>query len=286
VWRRPAINLYHQLPGQASWSLHALVPDLPSSFAFLGQLVPGVSITTALDNVVTLAADWGITSTQDYSTLFISSDGGVNFVQHPTNIGVFLSSVTFLSPRQGVIVAGPVLNDLYRTADGGASWSEVRIPGLPSGSAVSYGTPGQAGARLLLPVTIARSGGSQAISVYRSTDGGSAFTGPTGPPLQVPASLSAGEVQPAIAGTDVWVPARGRIYQTTNAGATWTTVKTGQYAYPISLISNRQAIGTATDSGCRSFKSECYYYSYLIATDDGGRTWRTLEPALSRLSRR
>lgn len=53
-------------------------------------------------------------------------------------------------------------------------------------------------------------------------------------------------------------PARGRIYQTINGGMTWTTVMTAQFAYPISLIGSRQAIGTAADSGCRSFKTDCY----------------------------
>jgi photosystem II stability/assembly factor-like uncharacterized protein len=225
---------------------------------------------------VTVVADWGITSTQAYSTLFISSDDGITFAQHPTNIGLYVSSDTFLSPRQGIIVAGPVNNHLYLTADGGASWAPVTIPGLPSAPAVSYGTPGAAGAQLLLPVIITKTGGTQAISIYRSTDAGAAFTGPTGPPLSLPASLSAGEVSPASVGTVIWLPARGMIYQTTNAGATWTTVMTAQFAYPISLISRRQAIGTATVSGCRTFKTDCYNYSYLIATTNGGRSWRTL----------
>jgi hypothetical protein len=51
---------------------------------------------------------------------------------------------------------------------------------------------------------------------------------------------------------------------------------TAQSSYPISLISSSQAIGTATDSGCRSSKTDCYDYSYLIASTDGRRSWRTL----------
>jgi photosystem II stability/assembly factor-like uncharacterized protein len=276
VWRRPAIDLYHLDAGLAGWSHRTLVPSLPSSLGFLAGQLPGVSITLAPTNVVTVVACWGITGTQAYSTLFISSDDGITFAQHPTDIGLFVSSDTFLSPQPGIIVAGPVNNDLYRTADGGASWVPVTIPGPPSGPAVSYGTPGVAGTQLLLPVIVTSSDGAQALSIYRSTDAGAAFVGPTGPPLNLQASLSAGDVSPAIAGSLIWLPARGRIYQTTNAGATWTTVMTAQSAYPISLISSSQAIGTAADSGCRSFKTDCYNYSYLIATTDGGRSWRTL----------
>ena len=83
------------------------------------------------------------------------------------------------------------------------------------------------------------------------------FTGPAGPPLKLPALLSAGEVSPAIAGTVIWLPTRGRICQTINAGGTWTTVMTAQLAYPISLISSSQATGTATRAGCPSFKTNC-----------------------------
>jgi hypothetical protein len=279
VWRRPAMDLYNQRLGRTGWSERTLVPSLPSSLGFLGRQLPGVSITLRPANLVTVVADWGITSTAHYSTLFISSDGGTTFAQHPTRIGLFVSSDTFVSPQRGVIVAGPVNNDLYRTADGGASWVPVTIPGLPSGPAVSYlsyGTPGASGTQLLVPVTVTSSDGAQALSIYRSTDAGAAFAGPTGPPLSLPASLSAGDISPAISGTVLWLPARGRIYQTINAGMTWRTVMTAQSVYPISLISASQAIGTATYSGCRSFKTDCYNYSYLIATTDGGRSWRAL----------
>lgn len=168
AWRRLAIELYHLDAGLAGWSRRTLAPSLPSSLAFLRGQRPGVSITLAPASVVTVVADRGITSTQAYSTLLISTDDGLTFAQHPADIGLFVSSDTFLSPQRGLIVAGPVNNDPYRTADGGASWSPVTIPGLPSGPAVSYvsyGTPAAAGTQLLLPVIVTSSDGAQALSI-------------------------------------------------------------------------------------------------------------------------
>jgi hypothetical protein len=279
VWRSPAIDLYHRDAGAAGWSRLTLVPQLPPWGAFLAGQLPSVSITLAPADVMSVVADWGVTSTEDYSSLFISSDDGAAFAQHPTNIPVNLRSETFVSAQQSIAIAGPVANFLYWTGDGGASWSRVTIPGLPSGRSVtnvSYGTPGVDGTQLLLPVIVTSSDGAQSISVYRSTDAGAAFAGPTGPPLQIPASLNAGSVAPAITGNLIWLSARGRIYESTDAGATWTTVTTAQSASPISLISPSYAIGIATDSGCRLGYSECYNYTYLVATTNGGRTWRTL----------
>ncbi len=277
VWQSPDIELYHRDAGAAGWSGSTLVPQLPSWAAFLTRLVPSVSITLAPAEVVSVVADWGVTSTEAYSSLFISSDDGAAFAQHPTDFRWQVWSATFVSAQQGIIIAGPEMNFLYRTSDGGVSWSPVSIPGLPplASGAVSYGTPGIDGTQLLLPV-IVTSDGVQSIRIYRVQGAGVAVTGPTGPPLHVPASVSAGQVTPAIGGSVIWLPARGRIYESTDAGAAWTAVRAAESPFPISVISRGQAIGIATDAGCRGFKSDCYYYTYLVATTDGGHNWRTL----------
>ncbi len=269
VWQSPAIELYHQDAGSAGWSRSMLVPQLPSQYAFLEEELLTVSITLAPADVVTVVADWGITATGAYSSLFISSDDGAAFTQHPTAIPSHVWSDTFVSAQQGFIVAGAGMNFLYWTDNGGATWSPVT--GLrSSGSGFRYGTPGADGPTLLLPVIVTSGDGAQSVSIYRSTDAGASFAGPTGPPLTIPAAFST-IAAPVIsaAGNVVWLPAAGRIYETSDAGATWTTVMTAPSAAPatpISLISPSQAIGMAGNSPD----------TYLVATTDGGRTWRTL----------
>jgi photosystem II stability/assembly factor-like uncharacterized protein len=94
--------------------------------------------------------------------------------------------------------------------------------------------------------------------------------------LSVPASADAGDVSPALSGRLVWLPERGRIYESTNGGASWTTVLTTVSVMTISLIDPSSAIGVSATSGCRQYRTDCYSDTYLVATTDGGRTWHTI----------
>jgi photosystem II stability/assembly factor-like uncharacterized protein len=66
------------------------------------------------------------------------------------------------------------------------------------------------------------------------------------------------------------------LYQSDDGGQTWATVP---YELPISelaVIDSSHAVALVSDAGCRQFKSDCYEYRYLVATDDAGRTWHTI----------
>ena len=41
----------------------------------------------------------------------------------------------------------------------------------------------------------------------------------------------------------------------------------------VSLLGDGRAIGPVSEGSCAGFKSDCSERSYLIATEDGGRTW-------------
>jgi photosystem II stability/assembly factor-like uncharacterized protein len=270
------IDLYRQTNPSTQWSRTDLTVTQPAGLN-LGGAPPGVSITLHAGRVVTVVGMWGLSTAVAFVAPFYSADDGATFVQHPANVGGYWFSLTFRTPQYGILIGGvsTLSNRIYRTADGGTSWTPVTIPVPGSGQRV-YGTPAIDGTSIEVPVTLTKNNGDQQVSIYRSTDDGASFTAPSSPPLAIPAAVSAGDVSAAMLGRTVWVPARGRIYESSNGGQTWTTVPSPGAPYVIDLIDSSRAIATATDAGCAKGKSECHGYAYLVMTTDNGRHWRPI----------
>jgi hypothetical protein len=274
------IDVYHSSTFGGSWTDSRLVPSNPPGLSVGGQS-PAGSITVGPGRMVIVVAAWGFTTFSAYSRIFVSADDGASFAQHPSGTSSHIFSVGFVDPLRGISVAGPtgLQNQVARTADGGASWTPVAIPihAEPTQQA-EVGIPHVDGTILQLPVTVTDRSGDQRVAILRSTDGGATFTRPIGAPLTIAADTGSGDVSAALLGNLAWMPARGKIYQSADAGRSWTPITTSTFAWPLTLISASSAIGIATDSGCAGFKSDCHDYNYLVATNDGGRSWRTLSP--------
>jgi hypothetical protein len=269
------IDLYRQHYPSTNWSHTALTATKPAGLN-LGGAPPGVSITLQAGQVVTVVGTWGLSTAVAFVAPFYSADDGATFVQHPANVSGYWFSLTFRTPQYGVLIGGvsTLSNRIYRTTDGGTSWTPVTIPSLGSGQPM-FSTPTIDGTSIELPVTLTNDNGDQQVSIYRSTDDGATFTA-SSPPLALPAAISAGQVPVAILGRTVWVPAQGRIYESGDSGETWTTIPSPGTPYVIDLIDNSRAIATATDSGCAKGQSECHGYAYLVMTTDNGRHWRPI----------
>jgi hypothetical protein len=276
VAHKLAIDLYRQTNPSTQWSRTNLTVTKPAGVTNVGGAPPQVSITLHAGRVVTVVGTWGLSTAVAFVAPFYSADDGATFVQHPANVDGYWYSLTFRTPQYGILIGGvsTLSNRIYRTVDGGTSWTPVTISVPGSGERV-YGTPAIDGTSIEVPVTLTKNNGDQQVSIYRSTDDGASFTAPSSPPLAVPAEVSAGDVSAAILGRTVWVSARGRIYESSNGGQTWTTIPSPRTPYVIDLIDSSRAIATATDSGCAG-KSNCHGSAYLVITTDNGRHWRTI----------
>ena len=221
-------------------------------------------------SVVALVAGWGTTPVHEYSDLFLSRDGGATFTRRTTGIDWGISSMLFLNAEQGFVVAGPADNMVYRTADGGRSWQLVL--GSSANVDVSYGTPTRTAAGVVVPRATA-AGAGITVSLEVTRDAGASFAALAPLPLRIKHfdTLSA-DLPVTVHGSDVWVASANRIFQTSDSGRTWRTVASAQPVTGIELSTATQAVGLAS-SECASNTDNCFSTTYLVTTDDGGRTW-------------
>jgi hypothetical protein len=267
-----SVDLYRG--GGGSWSRTRLVPQQPTGNA--GLAAPYRYAFYSSGPIVAFVIGWGTAPIRDYTDLFLSTDGGANFVQHPTNIDWSIVSVTFVSPQVGLAVAGPADNYVYRTTDGGRTWT-YQLGGDPSDN-ISYATPTVTASSVELPryTAINAGAGEQDVAILTSTDQGATFRPTARTPLRVPSGFGTSMPLASIQGSNVWVAGTGRIYESKDNGQTWSTVVTAQAVVSLDVVSAAQAIGAAT-SGCSSYSTgpACLSDKYLIVTVDGGRSWHS-----------
>ena len=202
----------------------------------------------------------------------------------PDNAGPQLS---FTSASDGWFSPGACSPDpnaprVWRTSDGGKSWSSAPLPAPASGwgswdqhhryhGGTAVGTvhavtsPGRPTGTLVVPVGFGRSG----VAVEGSSDGGRTWrllsTLGTGGAAEL--TTAAATFDPLTART--WVEAApGGVYRTTDAGHRWTLTRThtGLSTQPVSFVSTRDGLQAGD------------YAAIAYRTADGGSTW-TASPA-------
>ena len=179
-------------------------------------------------------------------------------------------AVVFANQQDGWLTAsscsaigsGP---QIWRTTDGGATWTATALPtpgaGWPSAtsqpSGVVVGSPWIVGTDLLVAVS-----GPSGLIVEASADGGQTWqvAGPAVPGTGQYAKP--GGFQP-VSGADWFVSVPGAVVQTTDAGQTWHTVSTP------TLLPGGPISFSAPDQGYAWLRT-----GVVAATSDGGRTWR------------
>jgi photosystem II stability/assembly factor-like uncharacterized protein len=268
-------------------------------------LAPGCYVTCGPDSLSFIDASHGFATNEASlndgpTTLYSTVDGGVAW--HPVGPlpGGGAHHITFTSSEDGWAVTGAVYGTfpqdqgrpidpggtLYRTTDGGTTWSAA--PGLPVTSRYELPTffnrrqgivLGE-GARARLPV------------VYVTDDGGATWVAHQLPHTKAVATYGAGNHIPttrfplAALSPTVWRLYIGpTLYATSDAGRSWTSTvpmphRAAGTVFTMAFSSARNGVATAMAPGCSapgdSQGLECY--ESLFGTTDGGEHWRPLTP--------
>jgi photosystem II stability/assembly factor-like uncharacterized protein len=263
--------LYHTTDGGTTWDSGA-VPFAYANLQFLDS-----------NNGFALAA-LGAGAGSEAVALYQTSDAGTNwtrvFINDPTEPGANDSlplggqkyGFTFLDSSRGW-VGGSVPVDnyiyLYRTTDGGITWSEVGLALPTSNESVQTGTSGpqffSATDGILIVNLVMSSAPGLATVIYRTSDGGETWTPGQVIPSGRPANFSTFLDGVAWGG--------GQFYRTNDAGQSWTaftpgedfTAMLGSFQFVSPLVGWVLTTNEASDPS-------------LYGTTDGGTTWTLLIP--------
>ncbi len=189
---------------------------------------------------------------------------------HPTNTQILLAAVALLNK-----------NGVYRSADGGNTWTQV-ISGNPGNSVIFDPTNGNIAYASL---GNSFSGGTE--SVFKSTDGGQTWTAANGTGANVLALANAGRIVLAMAPSSTATLYAGianvitgdllGFFKTTDGGANWTQLtSTPDYCAPQCWYD--QVIAVQPTNPNVVFAGGAYTTT-LVRSLDGGTTWATLQSA-------
>ncbi len=209
-----------------------------------------------------ITSSFGYTITDDHS-LFVTTDAGTSWkprmsTERPPAILTY--DAQFIDSSIGFSVAD---NFVYRSSDGGATWTGVQID-----SAIAISRINVVGPDVILIAAIAQSADTAVPTssrVYRSTDGGATWS-------TIFVRNGMGSVRSVkfldsttgfvAHGTPMRVPgARAAIFQTTDGGNTWDSVEMDQLVTDIAFKSRE--VGYAVGDGFA-----------IWSTEDGGETWQ------------
>ena len=228
---------------------------------------------------------WVVVDTQQTmnspsADLYRTEDGGATWAKLsiPTSAELY-----FANENDGWAVAGRVHDQLLATDDGGVSWqneSDITPYGLPAGLRM-FELPQAVGSEhLLLPVTQLVKGGAPLFQLFSSDNGGQTWEPLTS--ATIAGNFGAGVtaitqifddgsvVSFAPDGTALlYSPRNSELQEFLPDGLTGAPSA-------IDFADQQRGWALVQQSGCRSFKSDCWSVNYVEWTKSGGQTWKPL----------
>jgi photosystem II stability/assembly factor-like uncharacterized protein len=236
----------------------------------------GVSFLTPRYGYATSTTE---TSSKWEARIFLSRDGGATWRLLSTVPGVDFFSITPVSRTEDFAEGIPRGPDqppagLWRSRDGGRSWSPVRFTGLKQ-DVSGFSSFGR---RLVVPASVR---GRQGFRVYVSDDGGKHWAVRTARRIQPAISDARPFLFSAVSANTWFAGSNGeQLYVTRDAGRTWHRVPGTPPAKGMSEIDF-----SSPQLGWAIF-GDPFAGNKLVRTTDGGRHWVPAGPRLPKRHKR
>jgi photosystem II stability/assembly factor-like uncharacterized protein len=213
--------------------------------------------------------------------LFVTQDGGRTWQERSSPLG---EPVQFLDALDGWTAGGAPGDLLYHTADGGFTWQLQVLP-IPPGSRAQVGLPASLPAgRLALPAALTGPDGHASLAWFISRDGGSSWSLESSLPLAREGGL--GPLSPLglarVGGLRAYPPAEG-LPPAFSAAAPQAGISLPEGASAVDFLDGQYGWALVQTGACQGQKQpdsvnaqplHCELRTQLLATADGGRTWR------------
>jgi hypothetical protein len=260
--------------GGRSWQIGTLL-DAATPTADYGPL--RMSFGDATHGVILAQTSTSAMSAR--ATLFATTNGGTSWSAHRAPV----SGAVSVEPGGRTWLAGGVVGDeLHSSTDQGRHWSTAKVQ--LSGAAVETKaiSPPVGG---MLPVTVVTETDQTDVALLTTGDKGRtwretdrvAVRGKTGPGVRVPVAMAGAE--PLVVDTAGGHAYRAAPHGDTASAAASDMRPTGlpEGVHTVTFTADgRTGWALATYGRCASGKSDCTLYNPLMATTDGGTTWRQL----------
>jgi photosystem II stability/assembly factor-like uncharacterized protein len=270
-----SLSVQHSKDHGKSWTA---VPLNTQSVA-IATMPAQVDPVSSSDVFVSLAGQGPVSPDGE---LLASSDGGTTFNREPEPV---TGHIAFSNAGDGLLAGGLADDFLYFTGNAGISWTKIGLPMSAPSGILALGSPFAQAGTYYVPVTIQALGsGELSFQLLKGLPGGlfSAVSAPmsvSGTNLGPGTPITTGDYM-----SDVWAaaPDGSQIYESTNLGGSWTTVRTSGLptgAVQLALTGSNSAIALVANGSCTSFKSGCTEKADVYRTTDSGATWSESFPA-------